>query len=139
MAFDVDNGPEPIQIFKLVLAIAGIVLGILFVAGASAESDEGINPAGTLLIAVSLLVPSLWWLYCQNRDQQDLQRSSLSETLGYARSGPVDRTGFLHRPSPAARPRYWFTVLLLALTLFLIGLFVWPVTDDPTLALEALS
>lgn len=114
-----------VQYLKLAAAIAGICAGLFCVAGSLIEAARHGSPVGALLTATAFLAPSLWWLFCQKRDQYLANNFSLADALGIdGDTHACHQVGFLDSPSPPAPVRHWFAISVVCIGLFLVGTYL---------------
>ena len=110
--------------------------GLWILAGMSGDQE----PAGMValaLVGLAFLIPSLWWLRCASKDKKAVQHyedtvrtnAYLAQFLTEADQVVIQGMGTPHPPRKT--PRHWPGVNALSAVLFMVGLMLMPVEEEP--------
>lgn len=117
---------DPKEKTSLTWALICLALGIVITIGALAETTVR-DTLESALIGLAVILPSAWWLYCNNRDKQALARVRRDrDTHAYLNSvlTPDDaavKLGMGAPPHYEPMQRHWIMVIALTAVLFGAG------------------
>ncbi len=117
---------DPKEKSRLAWACGGLTFGIIMTIGSVAQTSAK-DVVGSATFGLALLIPSIWWLYCNNKDKQALaQIRRERDTHAYLSSvlspedAPVKR-GMGAPPQYEPMQRHWIIVIAISAILFGTG------------------
>lgn len=124
-------------VFGQSVAWLAVAWGALCVLAGVFGDQEFAAMVAMVLVGVAFLIPSLWWLRCASKDRravkqyEDTVRTNayLSQFLTEADQVVIQGMG-TPRP-PEKTPRHWPGVSALSAVLFMVGVILMPVEEEP--------